>query len=287
MTIHEDTRSVEGAEPDELYIGYLPAAPPGYARFVRRVVAGLLAGAAALAATFAALQAPFDPGSFDLGREHEASGIVRAHPAPMLVAASDGEAHSATAFLVREWKHGAAEDAAALDGHRVTVRAHRVASPHGEMLQLVPGTLQDHGASGSAPTREPLGRFRLRGELVDSKCYLGVMKPGRGKPHRSCAARCLSGGIPPLLLVEAEDGDRVALLVATHDGSPLPRALLDRVGESVELEGEVSRHDGLLTLTVASDATPRLASADSARPAPSVRSPPLGRQNIDIGTFVE
>ncbi|HEX5632360.1 MAG TPA: hypothetical protein VFX50_03995, partial [Gemmatimonadales bacterium] len=232
-------------------------APPGYARFVRRVVTGLLTGAAALAAAFAALQAPFDRGSFELGREHEASGIVRAHPAPMLVVPSPAAAQSATALLVRAWKHGAAAEAAALDGHRVTVRAHRVASPHGEMLQLVPGSIQDHGASGSAPAHEPLGRFRLRGELVDSKCYLGVMKPGRGKPHRGCAARCLSGGIPPLLLVEDRDGERVALLVATDDGAPLPRGLLDHVGESVELEGEVARHDGVLTLTLASEARPR------------------------------
>lgn len=258
MTTHDDARAVEREEPDELYVGYLPAAPPGYAHFVRRVVTGLLVGATALAATFAALQAPFDRGSFDLGREHEASGTVRAHPAPMLVAAPGSTAApSATALLVRAWKHGAAADAAALDGHRVTLRAHRVASPHGEMLQLVPGSVQDHGASGSAPTHEALGRFRLRGELVDSKCYLGVMKPGRGKPHRGCAARCLSGGIPPLLLVEDRDGERVALLVATHDGTPLPRALLDHVGESIELEGEVSRQDGLLTFTLASEARPR------------------------------
>ena len=28
-------------------------------------------------------------------------------------------------------------------------------------------------------------------------CFLGVMKPGRSKPHRACAVRCISGGIPP------------------------------------------------------------------------------------------
>jgi hypothetical protein len=98
--------------------------------------------------------------------------------------------------------------------------------------------------------RVSLGRFRLRGELVDSKCYLGVMKPGRGKPHRGCAARCLSGGIPPLFLVEDEVGERVALLVVTRDESPLPRSLLDRVGEPLELEGDVERVDGMLTLRI-------------------------------------
>jgi hypothetical protein len=27
----------------------------------------------------------------------------------------------------------------------------------------------------------------LTGEIVDSKCYLGVMNPGQGKVHRDCA----------------------------------------------------------------------------------------------------
>jgi hypothetical protein len=252
--ISQATASVEpdvaAADSDELYVGYLPAVPPGYARFVRRVVAALLAAAGALAVAFAALQAPFDPGSFEHDRAHEATGILRARPAPLLVpeTGAENDPSARPALLVRPWKHGAADDAAALDGHRVTIRTHRVTSPQGEMLQIVPGTLVDHGPSEPAPTREPLGRFRLRGELVDSKCYLGVMKPSRGKPHRSCAARCLSGGIPPLLLVEDHDGARVALLVATRDGSPLPRTLLDRVGEAIELEGDVVRVDGVITL---------------------------------------
>jgi hypothetical protein len=247
------TPGANAAEADELYVGYLPGAPPGYARFVRRVVLALLTGAFALAFGFAALQAPSDKGAFELDRESSASGIVRALPAPMLAADRDGNEANASAratLLVRPWKYGAAEEAAALDGHRVTMRGHRVSSPQGEMLELVPGSFVDRGDSGVPMQRVSLGRFRLRGELVDSKCYLGVMKPGRGKPHRCCAARCLSGGIPPLFLVEDEVGERVALLVVTRDESPLPRSLLDRVGEPLELEGDVERVDGMLTLRI-------------------------------------
>lgn len=43
----------------------------------------------------------------------------------------------------------------------------------------------------------------LDGELVDSKCYLGTMKPGDGKTHKSCAILCLRGGIPPLFVSKA------------------------------------------------------------------------------------
>ncbi len=70
---------------------------------------------------------------------------------------------------------------------------------------------------GAAPPRpegqvEVLGPVELVGELVDSKCYLGVMRPATGKVHRACAVRCLKGGVPPGLLVR-ETGGRDTMLV--------------------------------------------------------------------------
>jgi len=44
--------------------------------------------------------------------------------------------------------------------------------------------------------------LRCRGQIVDPKCYLGVMKPGEGKPHSDCAIRCIDGF--PLLLPKDE-----------------------------------------------------------------------------------
>jgi hypothetical protein len=97
---------------------------------------------------------------------------------------------------------------------------------------------------------ETLGRVEsLLGEIVDSKCFLGVMKPGEGKPHRSCATRCLSGGVPPQLLVESSDGSRRLLLLAATDGSALaPASFLGLVGEPVMASGTVERRAGLLVL---------------------------------------
>ena len=44
----------------------------------------------------------------------------------------------------------------------------------------------------------------VKGEIVDPKCFFGVMKPGEGKPHKDCAIRCILGGIPPVLKVTDE-----------------------------------------------------------------------------------
>ena len=108
------------------------------------------------------------------------------------------------------------------------------------MLELVPDTLEPAAAAEAVSPRRPnrSGRVELTGEIVDSKCFLGVMKPGRGKPHRSCAARCLAGGIPPQLLVVSAEGASRLLLLADAQGGPLaPESFLDLVGEPVTASG--------------------------------------------------
>jgi hypothetical protein len=65
------------------------------------------------------------------------------------------------------------------------------------------------------------GEFLLRGELVDTKCWLGVMRPSTGKVHRACAVRCLAGGVPPGLLVRRDgEADRIVLLAGPEGRGP-------------------------------------------------------------------
>jgi len=233
-------------ESDELYVGYLPAAPPRVARFVRRLVPALLVTALAVAALVAVLQAPFARGVFEFGSPRSVRGTLIERPYPLLV--EDGTTRAA--LLVREGKHGASSDGAGLDGRRVELEATRIESPLGRMLEIVPGTLEGTGTDRTLETPDPVGPVaNLLGEIVDSKCFLGVMKPGQGKPHRACAARCLSGGIPPQLLVESADGSARLLLLATADGGALaPASFLDLVGEPVVASGTVERRAGLLVL---------------------------------------
>jgi nitrite reductase/ring-hydroxylating ferredoxin subunit len=237
-------------EAGQLYVGYLPTTPPRIARFVRRVVPAIVTGALGVALLAAALQAPFAPGIFEYGNPRSAQGTVIERPYPLLV--EDGAARAA--LLVREGKHGASTEVAGLDGRSVELEATRIESPLGRMLEIVPDTLDSEPRHGSAvgdpAAPQSLGRVEdLLGEIVDSKCFLGVMKPGRGKPHRSCASRCLSGGIPPQLLVEESAGEQRLLLLATAEGAPLaPPSFLDLVGEPVRASGVVERRAGLLVL---------------------------------------
>ena len=93
-----------------------------------------------------------------------------------------------------------------------------------------------------------MGRFTLRGEIVDSKCFLGVRKPGHLKPHKACAIRCIRGGITPVLCVRDAAGRALYLMLAGPDGRAINREVLPYVAEPVEVAGEVVRADSLLIL---------------------------------------
>ena len=88
---------------------------------------------------------------------------------------------------------------------------------------------------------------KLVGEIVDTKCYLGAMKPGRGKPHRDCASLCIRGGIPAALLVRTENGERHLVHLVSF-GRPVGVEVLDFVGQPVEVTGLLRRKDGRLFL---------------------------------------
>ena len=70
----------------------------------------------------------------------------------------------------------------------------------------------------------------------------------QGKPHRSCAARCISGGIPPVLLVKDPDGNSNHLLLVSADGRTVNQQVLPLVAEPVEITGRVMRLGGQLVL---------------------------------------
>ncbi len=108
------------------------------------------------------------------------------------------------------------------------------------MIEIVPAGIQNLGESETAlPEISSQVRVTLRGEIVDSRCYLGVMNPGRSKPHRPCAIQCLRGGIPLLLVVESRDGKFEHYVLVGLDGKSINDSILDYVAEPVEFSGEL------------------------------------------------
>jgi hypothetical protein len=199
---------------EEFYVGYAAAMPPGVRRRVRSAVLASLAFAGCVAGLTAAFQQSFAPSVFEYGDEREFVGWLRETPAPLLVvpapACTEWCATTSSWLLTRYGtKSGAEELVRGLDGRQVRLRGVLVHRGDQTLLDVVPGSLEmlapDVGAPASVASPAPaprvldLGVQTLTGEVVDSKCHFGVMRPGSGKVHRSCAARCISSGTPPVL----------------------------------------------------------------------------------------
>ena len=251
----------------EFYVGYLPEAPPGVASFVRRVTVLALVLLVLAAFGVVASQSAFSPSRFEFGELREVRGVLRASPVPMLRVAAGDDVHGRRVhrhlLLVAPGKFGAAS---LLEGFE-----ERVGRPLAEVEATLRGTLIYHDGKallelsegeealvGFEPRSSPvvestltdLGPTTVTGEIVDSKCYFGVMKPGLGKPHRSCAVRCLSGGIPPVLMMRNDEGDADYLVLTGPDLEPIHDRVLDYVAEPVEIEGRLSQVEDWLFLRV-------------------------------------
>ena len=121
------------------------------------------------------------------------------------------------------------------------------------MIEVEPASLSSTVSAGSMDATALLdqhdqGVVELKGEIVDSKCFLGVMVPGSGKTHKECASLCLRGGIPPALSVQDRAGHSSLLLLVGPTGDPIGARALQVAGEAISLTGSIQRRGGWLVL---------------------------------------
>jgi hypothetical protein len=240
---------------DEFYIGWETKTAPSIAKSVRRVVIALLVLAVLVAMVLAVSQRMIGQSVFEWGTSKTFSGILQTQPYPHLLVQRPGNAGGLPQFstyhLVAPWKFGLnRESLAPLSGKSVTLRGTLIYRGNQTMVETKPEWIQlsDKSSGISLPQTTRLGRQTLIGEIVDSKCFLGVMNPGQLTPHRACAIRCISGGVPPVLLVRQQDGPATYLLLVSSEGKPVNQQVLDIVAEPVEITGEIERQGDLLIL---------------------------------------
>lgn len=241
---------------DEFFIGYLPSAPQGIASRTRGLVIFMLVVVGALALVFVTGQQRFAPGFYEYGIIKEFRGVMVEQPYPTLLVprpcAKVGSSFSRY-LLVASGKRGAREIVAGMQGRAVTLAGSLVYRDGRTMVEIEGGSVQPWTGEEAARVEArwsrsviDLGERTLEGEIVDSKCYLGVMKPANWKPHRSCAARCISGGIPPLFVVRDAAGKTMDLLLVSSDGKAVNDEVLDFVAEPVAITGRLAREGDAL-----------------------------------------
>src|ERR1043166_6994402 len=217
---------------DDFYIGYLPKAPESLAKILVRIVTALTLLGLLVGVLLVLGQSPFAASKFEYGQYREYDGVLEKRPYPVLLT------RDSRFLLVAAGKHGLAETVQGMEGNSVRLKGSLIQRGPDAVLEVLPGSLQA-SLSGIPNTSRliDLGPIKLTGEIVDSKCYLGVMNPGNGKVHRDCASRCLSGGIPPLF-IEFDNGKQ--FLLVAEDGRALPYNMFKEfIAEPLNIRGDL------------------------------------------------
>jgi hypothetical protein len=251
----------------EFYIGWMANAPGRYVKTIKKTVLVLLLAAMVAALLLALQQKKFSTASFEYGQLTTVKGIYQAFPVPSIRinTPADPFGHSSimTMPLVGYGKFGAASVIASLekktnmqlDQKQVTLKGTLLYSDGKTLLQIDENgrsLLQVNDRPNILPSHitKELGTVKLQGEILDPKCYFGVMKPGYGKPHRDCAIRCVEGGMSPVFRVGNEKQEMNYYLLLDNTGKQMNRQLIDYIGEPVLLEARAVQYDDWVILYI-------------------------------------
>ncbi len=237
------------ADPKQkLYVGYLPL-PKHLGKTVRGMLLGWLVLMLGIGGLLAWNQQDPGPGKWDIDNTVEIQGRLEVHPYPILYLdpESPGE-RSKAILLVSQFKFGPTERATPLMGQHTLAKGNFISYGERSMFELIDGPEALTVAAGNVamPGEESLGQHELVGEIVDSKCFLGAMKPAFGKTHRACAVRCISGGITPLFVTRDTEGEPTFYVLESAQGQIANEAVLPYIAEPIKLVGKVSLRGDLL-----------------------------------------
>lgn len=246
---------------EEFYIGWQEEMPPQNKGFIKKILIGIFLLIPILAFELVNMQKPFNHHQFEFGTLTELTGIYHNDPVPILEVLNEDS--TAYVLLVGFGKFGAEEiiseikkEHGEFNGKEVTFNGTLI---YGDGITLLELTNQkdsfneiigDVIHSDIGPFREE-NESTFTGEILDPKCYFGVMKPGEGKIHKSCAIRCISGGIPPVMRVLQEDGISYHYyLVKGENGGAVNKEVLPYVAETISVSGMSSYQNGWKVLNI-------------------------------------
>jgi hypothetical protein len=245
---------------DEFYIGWMPNAPDSFAKHVRWVVTALFFLTIGIGVFLSLLQIKFSTAVFEFGQLTEIKGIYSRFPVPSLKVETHQDAFGNSTYitmpLVGYGKSGAEgligklemDNHISLDKKQVTFKGTLLYSDGKTLLQIDGNdqpliSVADANDASLVSSVTELGTKQLSGEILDPKCYFGVMKPGHGKPHRDCAIRCIAGGISPVFRTSNERGETNYYLILDENGNKMNGDLTDYVAEPVSLTARLVQYN--------------------------------------------
>ncbi len=250
---------------DELFIGWA-GTPAVDRRFLLGAAPLLLGATTGIGWLIAENLADPGPGKWETGATHTIEGALFQKPYPLIRVVDQASPFGMrTVLVVAEGKCTSGLKLAEVSGSPVRAKGVLIERKERRMLEVplsvgrwLEPALIDMPRVIFDPPAERLGRYALSGQIMDSKCFFGVMRPSRGKTHKACASLCIRGGIPPSFWVRDGKGRESVLLMTNAAGGPLGEEILPIVGDAVAAEGEIVRVGDLLHFRADADAYRRV-----------------------------
>ncbi|MEO1038115.1 MAG: hypothetical protein AAFX09_01110 [Pseudomonadota bacterium] len=250
------TKRTKGVHPPRVgksfFIGYAPL-PSVDRRSLVFGSAAVIAGAGGLAWAMGSKQAGAGFGAWDMGTQVALTGYVQVEPYAAIRVVEEGAVR--TVLLGCETKCGARARLEEIGFNNGAATVRGTLMQRGRYRMLATGTGSDWITSAEispapAPVAERLGAATLRGEILDSKCWFGAMRPNEGLSHKACATLCIANGVPPYFGVRDASGNEQALMLTDLEGRSVIAHILPYVAEPVELVGELVRFDDLVQFRI-------------------------------------
>jgi hypothetical protein len=261
---------------NEFYIGWMAKAPSSFTKHVKKVLMILFLLVLIAGYLLSTNQKKFSNANFEFGKLTEIKGVYFNDPVPVLKV-YDNNKLSITIPLVGYGKYGAEtaikelekEKGASFNGKELTLKGTLIYGDGKTLLQIDKNdnpVVSIGETSAISPVKKELGVQTVRGEIIDPKCYFGVMKPGEGKVHRDCAIRCILGGIPPVLHVQNERGESNYYLIVGPNGEKMNEAVQDFVAEPISIEANIVQVDDWIILYAGKESIKRVSYAQLQNP---------------------
>ncbi|MEZ4830220.1 MAG: hypothetical protein R3C61_28635 [Bacteroidia bacterium] len=253
-----------GGVADEFFIGYRDYIPQTYRLPVLMGIVLIAVVFAVAAWIWVSQQKPFATATFELGKPTVLKGLVFQKPVPAIRVVSGrdflGNQVYQTIPLINFGKFGASgllmeyeqkigkplsEGEISLEGTLIYRDGKTLfeLTKRSEALKGFSDDISLYDKSLRQFTTVSMGEAELSGEIVDPKCYFGVMKPGQGKPHRACASLCIRGGIPPVFVTIGENGEPNYFLLLGANGEMVNEKVLDYVAVPSRIRGKIIQAD--------------------------------------------
>ena len=244
---------------DEFYVWYRRSSLGiSTKRSLKRFVVAALFFSIGAALVFAFTQKQFKDSTFEVSTDTKIIGVFHESPYPMLRVQLAENTFKNVLLLgfgklsVNPYLQKLRSEVADLKGKKLSIEGNLIYYNGKTLIQITDeekvSLMTD--TSFEIPQSEIVSEMTLRGEIVDPKCYFGVMKPGMGKIHRSCAILCILGGIPPVLATTDANNLSKYYLLTDIEGNPIHKDILPFVGRPAEIKGLVEKKEDWYTLKI-------------------------------------